>query len=114
MILSTPLSRVSIRARSSPSLLSPPRPSGIGSRPRVARCPAACRALSPLRDTTSGIPSRPEHEMRPRTVANSPTIEVDGADQTVHVDRDVPLWVLRDVKRHIGLREPAASLDIVR
>ena len=52
--------------------------------------------------------------MRPRTVANSPTIKVDGADRTVHVDRDIPLWVLRDVKRHSGLREPAASLDIVR
>ena len=52
--------------------------------------------------------------MRPRTVANSPTIKVDGAERTVHVDRDIPLWVLRDVKRHNGLREPAASLDIVR
>ena len=44
----------------------------------------------------------------------APTIKVDGADRTVHVDSDIPLWVLRDVERHSGLREPAASLDIVR
>jgi hypothetical protein len=40
------------------------------------------------------------------------TIEVDGADRTVHIDNDIPLlWVSRDVERRGGLREAAASLD---
>ena len=42
------------------------------------------------------------------------TIKVNGADRTVDVDSDIPLlWALRDVKRHGGLREAAASLDTV-
>jgi len=41
-------------------------------------------------------------------------IKVDGDDRTVDVDSDSPLlWVLRDVKRHGGLREAATSLDTV-
>ena len=41
------------------------------------------------------------------------TIEVNGADRTVHVDDDIPLlWVLRDIKRG-GLHEAGASLDNV-
>ena len=42
------------------------------------------------------------------------TIEVNSVDRTVDVDSDNPLlWVLRDVKRHGGLREGATSLDTV-
>src|SRR5271157_3091543 len=41
-------------------------------------------------------------------------IKVNGDDRTVDVDSDSPLlWVLRDVKRHGGLREAATSLDTV-
>jgi uncharacterized protein (DUF302 family) len=42
------------------------------------------------------------------------TIEINGADRTVHVGSDIPLlWVLRDVKRRGGLREAATGLDTV-
>jgi Domain of unknown function DUF302 len=41
-------------------------------------------------------------------------IKVNGVDRTVDVDSDTPLlWVLRNVKRHGGLREAAISLDTV-
>ena len=60
---SMPPSPVSTRERWSPFHPCPTRLSGIGSTQRAARCPASSRVLSRPADTTSGVPSEPEHDM---------------------------------------------------